>query len=164
MRINSTNLELHPQYVKSVRIWSFSGPFFPAFGRKKFPIWTLFTQYRSVYFQRKRGFTGFWQGFKYTFLYLLASSLWWNSQTVAIKVTIGVVASLVLIILIMLIFYCCLPHQSSEGQLVEDKQPVVEEKGAVEEKQPVDVDSKKSKLPELTENQFKYTLHVDDVA
>ena len=73
-------------------------------------------------------------------------------------------ASLVLIILIMLIFYCCLPHQSSKGQLVEDKQPVVEEKGAVEEKQPVDVDSKKSKFPELTENQFKYTLHVNDVA
>ena len=30
--------------VKSVRILSFSGPFFPAFGPEKPRIWTLFTQ------------------------------------------------------------------------------------------------------------------------
>ena len=72
---------------------------------------------------------------------------------------------LFLIILITLILYCCLLHQNNEGQLaVEDKLPVVDEKGAVVEKQYVDVDSRKSKFPEPTENQFKYTLHVNDVA
>ena len=61
----------------------------------------------------------------------------------------------------MLILYRYLLHQNSEGQLVvEDK---VEEKGAVVE-QSVGVDSKKSKFPEPTQNQFKYTLHVNDVA
>ena len=71
-------------------------------------------------------------------------------------------AGLFLIILIMLILYRYLLHQNSEGQLVvEDK---VEEKGVVVEKQSVGVDSKKSKFPVPAQNQFKYTLHVNDVA
>ena len=98
-------------------------------------------------------------------LKFLASTLWWNSQTLAVKITIVAVASLLLIILILSIIYCRLRHQSNKGQeLAEDKVPVDEEKGVVVEKQPVDVDSKKSKFPELDENQFKYTLHVNDVA
>ena len=106
-----------------------------------------------------------WPCSKYISLYLLAFSLWWNSQTLATKIIIGVVAGVFLIILVMLILYCCLLHQSSEGQLaVEDKLPVVDVKGAVVEKQSVDVDSKKSKFSDPTENQFKYTVHVNDVA
>ena len=31
--------------MKSVRILSFSGPYFPAFGPEKLRIWTLFMQY-----------------------------------------------------------------------------------------------------------------------
>ena len=65
----------------------------------------------------------------------------------------------------MSILYCCLFHQNSEGQgVAKDKLPVVDKNGAVVEKQPVDVDLKKSKIAEPTENQFKYTLHINDVA
>ena len=74
-------------------------------------------------------------------------------------------AGVFLIILIMLILYCCLLHLNNEEQLaVEDKLPVVDVKGAVVEKQSVDVDSKKSKFSDPIENQFKYTLHVNDIA
>ena len=74
-------------------------------------------------------------------------------------------AGVFLIILIMLILYCCLLHLHNEEQLaVEDKLPVVDVKGAVVEKQSVDVDSKKSKFSDPIENQFKYTLHVNDIA
>ena len=74
-------------------------------------------------------------------------------------------AGVFLIILIMLILYCCLLHLNNEEQLaVEDKLPVVDVKGAVVEKQSVDVDSKKSKFSDPIENRFKYTLHVNDIA
>ena len=65
----------------------------------------------------------------------------------------------------MSILYCCFRRQNSERQeTAKDKLPVVEEKGVVIEKQPVDADTKKSKIPEPDENQFKYTLHINDVA
>ena len=150
--------------VKSVRIQNFSSPYFPA---RKLNMERFFVEIlQEIHcFCKKALNEMFGSILNANILKFLASTLWWNSQTLAIKITIVAVASLLLIILILSIIYCRLRHQSNKGQEVaEDKVPVDEEKGVVVEKHPVDVDSKKSKFPEPDENQFKYTLYVNDVA